>query len=225
MFYLLKDRPSLTIGFDRSLPAERREDVWAVIRIAERVFGQWVRGEIILGSTVAAATFLGLLLLSVTVDPVFGRFAFFLAILAGLLELLPIIGPIIAAVPIILVGATAGLQATIAAFVLTLAIQQLENYLLVPTIQSDATKLHPSAVMFALIIGAAIGGLLGAILALPVTAAARDIYRYLFRRLSPPGVDEAPRTSIEACEESVAEPDGAPPPLGTVLETEAEDRP
>jgi predicted PurR-regulated permease PerM len=222
VFYLLKDRPTLTIAFDRSLPGEWREDVWAVIRIAERVFGQWVRGEIILGSTVAVATFLGLLLLSVTVDPVFGRFAFFLAILAGLLELLPIIGPIIAAIPVILVGATAGPQATIAAFFLTLAIQQLENYFLVPTIQSDATKLHPSAVMFALIIGAAIGGLLGAILALPVTAAARDIYRYLFRRLSPQGVGEAPPEPIEAFEESVGEPDEPPPSLGTVVETDAD---
>jgi predicted PurR-regulated permease PerM len=186
VFYLLKDRPSLTVSFDRSLPDEWREDTWAVIRIAERVFGQWVRGEIILGSAVALATFLGLELLSATVDPVFGRFAFFLAILAGLLELLPIIGPIIAAVPVILVGATAGVEATVAAFILTLLIQQLENYFLVPKIQGDATKLHPAVVMFALIIGAAIAGLLGAILALPVTAAGRDIYAYLFRRLSQP---------------------------------------
>jgi predicted PurR-regulated permease PerM len=184
VFYLLKDRPSLTVSFDRSLPAEWREDTWAVIRIAERVFGQWVRGEIVLGTTVGVATFLGLELLAVTVDPVFGRFAFFLAILAGLLELLPIIGPIIAAVPVILVGATAGVQATVAAFILTLLIQQLENYFLVPKIQGDATKLHPAVVMFALIVGAAIAGLLGAILALPITAAGRDIYAYLFRRLS-----------------------------------------
>jgi predicted PurR-regulated permease PerM len=184
VFYLLKDRPSLTVGFDRSLPAEWREDTWAVIGIAERVFGQWVRGEIVLGTTVGMATFLGLELLAITVDPVFGRFAFFLAILAGLLELLPIIGPIIAAVPVILVGATAGVQATVAAFILTLLIQQLENYFLVPKIQGDATKLHPAVVMFALIVGAAIAGLLGAILALPITATGRDIYAYLFRRLS-----------------------------------------
>jgi predicted PurR-regulated permease PerM len=198
IFYLLKDRPGLTVSFDRSLPTEWREDTWAVIRIAERVFGQWVRGEIILGSTVALATFIGLELLSITVDPVFGRFAFFLAILAGLLELLPIIGPIIAAVPVILVGATAGVEATIAAFILTLMIQQVENYLLVPKIQGDATKLHPAVVMFALIIGAAIAGLLGAILALPVTAAGRDIYRYLFRRLS------APTTAAPVATEVVA---------------------
>ena len=72
-------------------------------------------------------------------------------------------------------------------------IQQLENNLLVPKIQGDAVELHPSAVMFALVIGGAIAGLLGAILALPVTAAARDVFRYLFHRL-----DEPPATPDEA---------------------------
>ncbi|HEX5149174.1 MAG TPA: hypothetical protein VFW02_08845, partial [Candidatus Limnocylindrales bacterium] len=58
-----------------------------------------------------------------------------------------------------------------------------------------AVQLHPSAVMFALIVGAAIAGLLGAILALPITAAARDVFRYCFHRLDDPpaGPDEAVR--------------------------------
>jgi predicted PurR-regulated permease PerM len=185
IFYLLKDRPSLTHAFDESLPAEWRRDTWAVIRIAERVFGQWVRGQLVLGTTVAVATFIGLEILGVFVDPVFSQFALFLAILAGLLELLPIIGPIIAAVPLVLLGATASVQAALAALLLAIAIQQLENYFLVPKIQGDAVRMHPSAVMFCLIVGAAIGGLLGAILALPLAATGRDIYRYLFRRLSP----------------------------------------
>ena len=54
-----------------------------------------------------------------------------------------------------------------------------------PKIQGDAVELHPAAVVFAIIIGGSLAGLLGAILALPVTAAFRDVVRYLFRRLSP----------------------------------------
>ena len=185
VFYLLKDRPSLTRAFDRSLPVEWREDAWGVIHVAETVFGQWVRGQLVLGSAVALATFLGLEILGATVDPVFTQFALFLAILAGFLELLPIIGPIIAAVPLVLLGATASFQATIAALALAFVIQQLENYFLVPKIQGDAVRMHPSGVMFALIVGGAIAGLLGAILALPIAATGRDIFRYLFRRLSP----------------------------------------
>ena len=61
-----------------------------------------------------------------------------------------------------------------------------------PKIQGDAVKLHPAVILVALIIGGSLAGLLGAILALPVTAAARDVVRYLFRRLSPP--EEAARS-------------------------------
>lgn len=186
-FYLLKDRRELTAAVDRSLPPEWRADVWAIVRIIERVFSQWIRAQVVLGLTVGVATFVGLLILNATVDPVFGRFALLLAVIAGVFELLPIIGPILAAIPAVLLALTAGPQAAIAALVLYLLVQQLENNLLVPKIQGDAVELHPSAVMFTLVIGGAIAGLLGAILALPVTAAGRNVFRYLFRRLSPPG--------------------------------------
>jgi len=185
-FYLLKDRPSLTRSFEASIPPEWRPDIDTVIAIVGRVFSSWVRGQVLLGVTVGVATFVGLLVLGSAVDPIFSRFAVLLAVIAGLLELLPIIGPIIAAVPAVLLAATAGLEAVGAALLLYLGVQQIENNLLVPKIQGDATKLHPSAVMLALVVGGAVGGLLGAILALPITAAARDVYRYLFARLSVP---------------------------------------
>jgi predicted PurR-regulated permease PerM len=207
VFYLLKDRRQLTRAFDRSLPAEWRADVWAVIEIVERVFGQWVRGQLLLGFTVWIATYVGLLILGATVHPVFGQYALLLSIIAGLFELIPIIGPIIAAVPAILLAATAGPQPALAALALYFFVQQVENNFLVPKIQGDAVELHPSAVMFALIVGAAIAGLLGAILSLPVAAAARNVFRYLFRRLSGgPGDGEA---AVEAVEEAPAT-EGAP---------------
>jgi len=143
----------------------------------------------VLGITVGVFTFAGLMLLSQFVDPVFGRYAVLLSVTAGILELLPIIGPIIAAVPAVLLAATAGLEPVIAALVLYTLVQQVENNVLVPKIQGDAVQLHPAAVMFAIVIGGSIGGLLGAILALPITAATRDVVRYLFRRLSPDAPD------------------------------------
>jgi len=185
-FYLLKDRRELTVAVDRSLPPEWRADVWAIVRIVERVFSQWIRAQVFLGITVGVGTFAGLLILNATVDPIFGRFALLLAVIAGVFELLPIIGPILAAIPAVLLAMTAGPQAALAALVLYLLVQQLENNLLVPKIQGDAVELHPSAVMFSLVVGGAIAGLLGAILALPITAAGRNVFRYLFRRLSPP---------------------------------------
>jgi predicted PurR-regulated permease PerM len=195
VFYLLKDRVALAADFDRSLPPAWRFDAWAVIKIVRRLFGQWVRAQLVLGVTVGLFTFAGLLILSRLVDPVFGRYAVLLSVTAGILELLPIIGPIISAVPAVLLAATAGLEPVIAAIVLYTLVQQVENNLLVPKIQGDAIRMHPALVMFAIVIGGAIAGLLGAILALPVTAAGRDVIRYLFRRSSP-GSPEALAASI-----------------------------
>jgi predicted PurR-regulated permease PerM len=183
--YILKDKTSLVANFDKSLPDTWRFDSWAVIKTVERDFGQWVRGQIILGFVVGIATFVGLLILSQLIDPVFGRYAVLLSVIAGLLELVPIIGPIISAVPAVLLAATVGPVAVIAALVLYFLVQQIENNFLVPKIQGDAVQLHPAAVVFAIIIGGSLAGLLGAILALPITAAFRDVVRYLFRRLSP----------------------------------------
>ena len=75
--------------------------------------------------------------------------------------------------------------AILAALLLYFVVQQVENNFLVPKIQGNAVQLHPAAVVFAIIVGGSLAGLLGAILALPVTAAFRDVVRYLFRRLTP----------------------------------------
>lgn len=186
-FFVLKDRPALGRAFASAVPREWLPDIEAISAIISRVFGSWVRGQLLLGLVVGIGTFIGLFVLGQTVNPIFMRFAVLLSVIAGVLELLPIIGPILAAIPAILLAATAGIEATTAAFILYLGIQQLENNLLVPKIQGDATNLHPSIVMLALILGATIGGILGAILALPITAAGRDVYMHLFARLSLPG--------------------------------------
>jgi predicted PurR-regulated permease PerM len=187
LFFLLKDRPRLQEAVDRSLPEPWRRDTWAIVGIVHEVFGKWVRGQLILGGVVGLASFIGLTVLGLTVDPIFGRFAVLLAIIAALGELIPIIGPIISAVPAVLLGLTAGPGPALAALLLYLAIQQIENNVLVPKIQSDAIDLHPSLIITALIIGGAIFGLLGAILALPVTAAFRDVLKYAFHRASEAG--------------------------------------
>ena len=192
-FYLIKDRPALVAAAERSLPQAWRADVRAVAGLSIRVFSQWLRAQLVLGLVVGAATFAGLLILSVTVDPVFARFAILLSVVAGVFELLPIIGPILSAIPAVLLALTAGVEPAIAAVVLYTVVQQVENNVLVPKIQGDAVELHPSIVIVALVVGGAIAGLIGAILALPITAAARDVFRFVFHR-----VDEPPATTAEA---------------------------
>ena len=123
----------------------------------------------------------------------FGSLTLVLALIAGVLEWFPIIGPIVAAVPAILVGLTISPAAAIAVALLYLAIQQLENNLLVPKILGDAVELHPAVLIVALVVGGSLFGIGGAILAAPVVAAGRDLYRYIFARLA----DESPERALE----------------------------
>ena len=191
-FYLLKDRDRLLQAMRDGIPADWREDAWSVLAICERVFGRWLRGQIVLCFAVGLATFVGLMALSL-IDPIFGRFAVLLAVIAGILELVPIIGPIISMVPTLLLAATTGrVEAIVAVIVLYIIVQQLENQLLVPRIQGGAVEMHPAIVILALAIGAAIAGLIGAIFALPIAAAARDIVRYAFQRASGQSPSESP---------------------------------
>jgi predicted PurR-regulated permease PerM len=205
-FYLIKDRPALLAAAERSLPEPWRPDVRAVAGLAQRVFGQWLRGQLILGVAVGLATFLGLVFLSFTVDPIFGRFAIFLSVVAGVFELLPIIGPILSAIPAVLLALTAGVEPALAAVLLYLIVQQVENNLLVPKIQGDAVELHPTIVMVALVLGGAIGGLLGAILALPIAAAGRDVFRYAFQRVGDPSASPEAAVARIRAKPQVVEP-------------------
>jgi predicted PurR-regulated permease PerM len=185
-FYVLKDLGRLSGAFVQALPSTWRRDTLAVIGIVDHTFGRWVRGQLFLGLVVGIATLLGLIMLGIFVDPVFLAFAVLLAVIAGILELVPIIGPILSMIPTLVLAFTASdpVGAAFAVVALYLVVQQLENHILVPQIQGDAVELHPSVVILSLIVGSALFGLLGAILSVPVTAAGRDIYRYLFRRLS-----------------------------------------
>ena len=118
--YILKDRVTLIAQFDRAVPETWRFDTWAVIKTVERDFGQWVRGQLILGFVVGIATFVGLIVLSQWF-PIFGRYAVLLSVIAGLFELVPIIGPIISAVPAVLLAATDSPAAILAALLLYFA--------------------------------------------------------------------------------------------------------
>ena len=185
-FYVLRDLGRLQGAFVQALPSAWRRDALAVTGIVDHTFGRWIRGQLFLGLVVGLATFVGLLILGALVDPVFLTFAVLLAVIAGFLELVPIIGPILSMIPTLVLSLTAQdpVKAAIAVVLLYLVVQQVENHVLVPKIQGDAVELHPSIVILSLIVGSALFGLLGAILSVPVTAAGRDIYRYLFRRLS-----------------------------------------
>lgn len=219
LFFVLKDRDGFSRTVAGAMPLGWRADTENVLALLGRTGGRWVRGQLLLGASVFIATVIGLTLLTVLGFSEFGQFTLVLALIAGVLEWLPIIGPIVAAIPAILIGLSIGLPAAIAAAVLYTAIQQLENNILVPKVMGDAVDLHPAVLILALVVGGALFGIGGAILAAPTVAAARDLYRYGFHRLG----GQTPADALELAKHGAkrARLADEPPPDAPPSEAEA----
>jgi predicted PurR-regulated permease PerM len=209
LFFVLKDRERFTRSVASALPPSWRADVESVLSLLGRVGGRWVRGQLLLGFSVFVATVIGLTLLTFVGFSEFGQFTLILALIAGVLEWLPIIGPIVAAVPAILIGLSIGVPAALAAAVLYTAIQQLENHILVPKVMGDAVDLHPAVMIMSLVVGGALFGIGGAILAAPTVAAGRDLYRYGFHRFGGQPPVEALELAIHGARSRPSEPEAA----------------
>lgn len=222
MFYVLSDRPRLADMMRRSIPAQWRGDVLHVAAIGVGSFTTYIRAEALLMATLGLVTFLGLLLVGALVDSRIAEYAVFLAIIAAFSELIPMFGPYIALVPALIFTAPLGLGPLIVVLLLYLVIMFLEGNVFVPKIEGGQFELHPALVIVLVLVGLALIGPLGAILAMPVTAAARDVFRYAFERASgmpQPTVDDAGRivgpdgrTEPDAAEPSAAAGPGSARP-------------
>ena len=159
-FFLLLERNNLKYHLSRFLIKEKAILVEKLIQNIEVQLGGWVRGELLLMLIVGLMSYIGLFFLGIP-------FTLPLAILAGLLELIPNLGPTISMIPALIVAFTVSPIAVLGVFLLYIAVQQLENNLIVPQVMKKIVGLHPLFTLIALMIGFQLGGIGGAILALP----------------------------------------------------------
>jgi len=141
----------------------------------ERRLGGWVRGQLTLMLIVGLASYIGLIFLGV-------QFAIPLAFLAGLLEVIPNIGPTLAAVPAILIAWGQSPVLALATLALYFVVQQLENQLLVPRVMSKAVGLSPLVVIFSLMVGFKVAGLAGAVLSVPAVLTLEIVISDIYQR-------------------------------------------
>lgn len=160
-YYFLLEHKHLRQFLDMFVGDDIGDRVVVIIRKIEGRLGAWVRGEVILMLIVGLATYLGLTVLGV-------NYALPLALIAGLLEIVPIIGPIISAIPAVLVALTVSPGLGLAVVALYLIVQQLENNIIVPNVMQKAVGLPPMASLLALLIGGRLAGTVGIILAVPM---------------------------------------------------------
>lgn len=159
-FYFLLEEKFLKNFLERFLDEDQSERIVAIAAKAEERMGAWVWGEILLMTVIGVMTYIGLVVVGI-------RFPLSLAFLAGLLEVIPIIGPTFAAIPAFFVAASTSFYMGGATLLLYFVIQQLENNLVVPVVMKKAVGLNPITTLIALSIGGKLGGLMGVILSVP----------------------------------------------------------
>ncbi|MBN1813510.1 MAG: AI-2E family transporter [Anaerolineae bacterium] len=183
-FYLLKDADRIVTRMDRLPPQDYREDFLRLRLEITEVWQAFLRGQLLLGIVIAIVVTVGCMALGIRYAPVLG-------LLAGLLEVIPSIGPTVAAVPAILLalfqektllGMSNFWYAALVAGMYIL-IQQLENNFIVPRIMGRSLNLHPVLVLVGIVIGGSLGGVLGMLLAAPTLATLKVIGRYIFYRV------------------------------------------
>jgi predicted PurR-regulated permease PerM len=182
VFYALSDSPKLLSGLRTAVPASFRASVFAILKILGDVFGAWARGTALIAGIVFVPFVIGFYLFGILIDPDIGDYALLFAATLALGELIPVIGPILVLIPILIITAViAGPPGVIAVGLLFVVIEQIDGAVVQPKVQGDVLDLHPAIILPALVVGSALAGIMGAILALPLTAAARQTIAYLLR--------------------------------------------
>ena len=177
-FYLLVDSDPLVTGFVRLFPRARRPRVRdACSRVTTKV-SAWLGGQILLGAIIGTTAALGLGLLGV---PYF----YVLALVAGIGEMIPVIGPVLSAIPALIVALTVSPMLALFVLIFFFAQQQLENHILVPKIMSRQVGVSAALVIIALLIGGSLLGVIGALLAVPTAAILQVLFEEVFPDVAP----------------------------------------
>ena len=168
--YFLASAPRVRRWVDSMIPTRQRAEFRRIELDAARLFGRYIRGQLLLGVIIGTVSAIAYLILGVP-------YAVFLGVLAGVLELVPIAGPIVAGAVAAVVSLTEPFPLVVWVVLAATAIQQLENHILVPRIAGTAVGLHPLAALLAVLVGVEVAGVVGALFAVPLTGLAWSIYR------------------------------------------------
>ena len=162
-FYLVVEEESAGRWVRALAPDHYQPFLTRLFKKMQRKLGSWLRAQLVLSLIVGVFTYVGLTILGV-------EYALVLALIAAVLELVPYVGPVLSAVPALFLAFTQTGSWTLPLAVLALfvVIQQLENDLLVPRVMQKAVGLNPVVSIMAILIGARIAGIIGALLAIPV---------------------------------------------------------
>jgi predicted PurR-regulated permease PerM len=162
-FYILIESARLRTSMLRLFPRRHRARADAASREVTLKVSAWLGGQLLLGGTIGVSSAIGLWALGIP-------FFYVLALVSGIGELIPVVGPILSAIPALAIAATISLKKVLFVLIFFIVQQQLENHILVPKIMSRQVGISAVTVIVALLIGGSLAGLPGAILAIPTAA-------------------------------------------------------
>lgn len=168
-YYLLLEDRRVHEFLHALTPSARRPAIDNTIATLENRMSHWLRGQLLLGLIIGLMSFIGLVALGI-------EFAFALALIAGLSELVPTIGPYLGMIPAALVGFSQSPGKGVAVLILYWIIQQAENNFIVPKVMSKASGTNPLAIVIALLIGAKVAGVIGILLSVPAVIILMTIF-------------------------------------------------
>lgn len=163
-FYLAVQEDGISNFLKIVTPREHEPYVLDLWTRSQQKIGRWLQGQIILALLVGVLVYMGLMLLGV-------KYALVLALLAGMFEIIPIFGPIMAAIPSAAIAFIQSPSLSLWVIVLYVIVQQVENHLIYPLVVRKAVGVPPLLVIIALLVGGKLGGFFGFILAVPIAAA------------------------------------------------------
>jgi len=174
-FYLLMAREKLDDQLDTLFGNESKKNIGRTIDVLEKRLGGWARGQMYLMVLIGLLTYIGLTLLGIP-------FAVPLSIFAGILEFVPYIGPLISAIPAVIIGFGISGFMGVAVFLVFFLVQQLENYLIVPKVMQKSVGVNPVITLLALAIGFRVAGLVGILISLPVVITVQVVAKQLWAK-------------------------------------------
>jgi predicted PurR-regulated permease PerM len=188
-FYLLVDLPHLRRTARSLVPPSARGDVMVVSRRLGHAIGGYFRGQVGVALVVGTMASIGMAIIDLP-------FWLIIGMVAGIFNMVPLIGPWVGAVPGIVIALTTGggLSKAIAVAVVMAIVQQIDNHFISPIVMQRAVKLHPAAVMMALLAGGTLGGFFGLLMAVPGTAVLKILLGHAWRHF----VLEEPLDELEA---------------------------
>jgi predicted PurR-regulated permease PerM len=206
VFFWLTERPRLQRYALAFMPEHRRAGIRDAWNEVESRLGLWVRGQLVLMATVGVASGIAYSLIGLPG-------ALLLALIAAVSEIIPIVGPLIGAIPALLVATTISPQATILTLAAYVLIHAIEGNVLVPVVMRNSVGLSPFIVLASLLVGGTAGGILGAIVAVPIVAGITVILHRFQDRETPVPIDpgaEVPEETVRKEMEAVAPDSPAP---------------